>query len=87
MIASTKSVQLPGGPRLSYIEQGDASGCPVLLLHGVSDSCRSFARLLPYLRRLYEFSRFRSAGTATLNARQRGMARMSWQPTWLLSWN
>lgn len=70
MIASTKSVQLPGGPRLSYIEQGDALGCAVaerlsgrsdgrkdgrrylttsVLLHGFSESCRSFARLLPYL--------------------------------------
>lgn len=42
-------VTLRNGMRLEYIEQGAAGGVPVVFLHGVTDSCRSFA---PVLRRL-----------------------------------
>jgi hypothetical protein len=38
MTPTSKSVTLPNGVKLSYAEQGDPSGIPVLLLHGVSDS-------------------------------------------------
>jgi non-heme chloroperoxidase len=34
---------------LPYIEQGDATGVPVLMLHGVTDSWRSFEPVLPHL--------------------------------------
>jgi pimeloyl-ACP methyl ester carboxylesterase len=44
-----KSVELPNRVTLSYVEQGDPSGVPVLLLHGLTDSWRSFERVLPYL--------------------------------------
>jgi non-heme chloroperoxidase len=35
--------------RLPYIEQGDATGVPLLMLHGVTDSWRSFEPVLPHL--------------------------------------
>ena len=44
-----KSVSLPTGVTLHYAEQGQASGVPVLFLHGVTDSWRSFE---PVLRQL-----------------------------------
>lgn len=44
-----ESVELPGGPRLQYVEQGDRSGTPVMLLHGTSDSWRSFEPVLRHL--------------------------------------
>ena len=44
-----ESVELPDGVRLSYVERGDPAGVPVLLLHGVTDSWRSFERVLPHL--------------------------------------
>lgn len=44
-----KSVELTTGVRLPYVEQGDPAGVPVVLLHGLSDSWRSFALLLPHL--------------------------------------
>jgi pimeloyl-ACP methyl ester carboxylesterase len=44
-----KSVVLPGGIRLRYVQHGDGSGIPVLLLHGVTDSWRSFEGVLPHL--------------------------------------
>ena len=44
-----KLIDLPNGIRLSYAEQGEVSGLPVLLLHGVTDSWRSFAPLLSHL--------------------------------------
>ena len=34
---------------LPYVEQGDASGVPVLMLHGATDSWRSFEPVLPHL--------------------------------------
>lgn len=42
-------VALPDGVRLEYVEQGDTGGTPVIFLHGVTDSWRSFE---PVLRRL-----------------------------------
>ena len=44
-----RSVTLRGGLRLPYVEHGDANGAPVLLLHGVTDSWRSFEPVLPHL--------------------------------------
>ena len=49
MRPSIKSVELPGRVRLEYVEQGDPAGVPVLMLHGVTDSWRSFEPLLPHL--------------------------------------
>lgn len=44
-----KSAQLSSGLRLPYVEQGEPSGIPVVMLHGYTDSWRSFERLLPHL--------------------------------------
>lgn len=49
MTRAIQSVELPGGPRLEYVEQGDRSGVPMVLLHGYTDSWRSFELLLPHL--------------------------------------
>ncbi len=48
-MGNIKSVELPTGVKLEYVEQGDFSGVPVLLLHGLSDSWRSFESVLPHL--------------------------------------
>jgi len=42
-----KTATLGNGVTLEYVEQGDRSGLPVLFLHGVTDSWRSFERVLP----------------------------------------
>jgi non-heme chloroperoxidase len=47
--AVERFVELPTGVRLQYIEQGRADGIPVVLLHGVTDSWRSFEPVLPHL--------------------------------------
>jgi non-heme chloroperoxidase len=44
-----KFVTLSTGVRLEYAEHGDRNGTPVVLLHGVTDSWRSFERVLPLL--------------------------------------
>lgn len=44
-----RSVQLSNGIRLQYAEQGASSGIPVILLHGFTDSWRSFEQVLPLL--------------------------------------
>lgn len=49
MTPMTKSVELPNRVKLEYVEQGKPSGVPVVLLHGLTDSWRSFERVLPHL--------------------------------------
>ena len=49
MTFAVKSVMLPSRVRLPYVEQGDPAGVPLLLLHGVTDSWRSFEPVLPHL--------------------------------------
>jgi non-heme chloroperoxidase len=49
MTRSTNSIQLSTGVTLPYVEQGDPSGIPMVLLHGYSDSSRSYDLMLPYL--------------------------------------
>jgi non-heme chloroperoxidase len=44
-----RRVALPNGIRLEVAEQGPADGLPLLLLHGITDSWRSFDPVLPYL--------------------------------------
>jgi non-heme chloroperoxidase len=41
-----QAVELPGRVKLPYVEQGDPSGIPVVLLHAIADSWRSFERVL-----------------------------------------
>jgi len=45
----TKSITLPNGVMLEYAEQGKPSGLPMVFLHGVTDSWRSFEGVLPYV--------------------------------------
>jgi non-heme chloroperoxidase len=45
----TRTAQLSTGVTVPYVEQGDPDGVPVLLLHGYSDSARSFELLLEEL--------------------------------------
>lgn len=46
---TVKSATLPNGLELPYVEQGEGSGVPVVLLHAYADSWRSFDRLLWHL--------------------------------------
>jgi pimeloyl-ACP methyl ester carboxylesterase len=43
------TVELPNKVKLQYVEQGNSSGLPLILLHGYMDSWRSFERVLPHL--------------------------------------
>jgi pimeloyl-ACP methyl ester carboxylesterase len=47
--ATKKSVALPDGETLAYIEMGPARGTAVVLIHGYTDSARDWVPLLPYL--------------------------------------
>ena len=46
---TVQSVALATGVTLPYVEQGDPAGVPVVFLHGLSDSWRSFDPVLPFL--------------------------------------
>ena len=49
MTLAVKSIELSNGVVLSYVEHGDESCVPVVLLHGVTDSWRSFELVFPHL--------------------------------------
>jgi non-heme chloroperoxidase len=44
-----KFVPLTTGVRMEYVERGPADGLPVVFLHGITDSWRSFEHVLPLL--------------------------------------
>ena len=46
-----RSVTLPNGVRLAYVEMGDPDGPPLLLLHGFTDTSRVWTILAPQLVR------------------------------------
>ncbi len=46
---AVKTATLANGLVLPYVERGDPSGTPVIFLHGVTDSWRSFEHVLPLL--------------------------------------
>jgi pimeloyl-ACP methyl ester carboxylesterase len=48
-IARVRSVELPNRLTLQYVEHGRPGGLPVVLLHGITDSWRSFELVLPHL--------------------------------------
>ena len=49
MPIEVKHIELPNGVNLQYAEQGEKSGIPIIFIHGLSDSWRSFERVLPSL--------------------------------------
>jgi pimeloyl-ACP methyl ester carboxylesterase len=46
-----KEIRLSNGLRLSYVELGNPKGEPLLLLHGYTDSSRSWSLVAPHLTR------------------------------------
>ena len=46
-----KQVRLPNGTKIAYVELGDPRGEPVLLLHGYTDTSRSWSLTAPHLSR------------------------------------
>jgi pimeloyl-ACP methyl ester carboxylesterase len=51
--ASKKSIALPDGETLAYIDRGERSGPAVVLIHGYTDSARDWVPMLPYLSKRY----------------------------------
>lgn len=49
----SRFVTLPSGITLHYVVQGDPVGQPIVLIHGLGDSWRSYERVLPLLPAKY----------------------------------
>ena len=47
--AAKKTLALPDGVTLGYLEMGDPGGSPVVLIHGFTDSARDWVPMLPFL--------------------------------------
>lgn len=48
MVLKLKKLLVPNNREFSYIEAGDPLGIPLILLHGLGDSCRTFELLLQH---------------------------------------
>jgi pimeloyl-ACP methyl ester carboxylesterase len=51
--ASKKTMMLPNGETLAYIDRGDRTGPAVVLIHGYTDNARDWVPMLPYLAKNY----------------------------------
>jgi pimeloyl-ACP methyl ester carboxylesterase len=51
--ASKKTVALPDGETLAYIDMGERSGPAVVLIHGYTDNARDWVPMLPYVSKRY----------------------------------
>jgi pimeloyl-ACP methyl ester carboxylesterase len=51
--AMKKSVALPDGVTLAYIDTGNPTGPPVVLIHGYTDNARDWVPVLPYLSKRF----------------------------------
>jgi pimeloyl-ACP methyl ester carboxylesterase len=51
--ASKKTIALPNGETLAYIDRGERAGPVVVLIHGYTDNARDWVPMLPYLSKRY----------------------------------
>jgi pimeloyl-ACP methyl ester carboxylesterase len=51
--ASKKTMALPNGETLAYIDRGEHSGPAVVLIHGYTDNARDWVPMLPYMLKRY----------------------------------
>ncbi|MHB1870339.1 MAG: alpha/beta fold hydrolase [Steroidobacteraceae bacterium] len=51
--AARRTVALPDGIRMAYVELGPRDGTPVVLIHGYTDSDLDWASLVPYLSKRF----------------------------------
>lgn len=51
--ASKKKAVLPDGETLAYVDMGNPSGPPVVMIHGYTDSARDWVPLVPYLSKRF----------------------------------
>jgi pimeloyl-ACP methyl ester carboxylesterase len=51
--ASKKTIALPNGESLAYIDMGEHSGPAVVLIHGYTDNARDWVPMLPYVSKRY----------------------------------
>ncbi len=86
MTHQIQSVTLPGGLRLPYVEHGDPAGVPLILLHGYSDSWRSWELLLAQLPASVHAFALTQRATATPTARRPATAPRTTPPTSPPSW-
>jgi pimeloyl-ACP methyl ester carboxylesterase len=51
--AMKKTVQLPDGVTLAYIDTGNPAGPPVVFIHGYTDNARDWVPVIPYLSKRF----------------------------------
>ena len=81
------TVALENGVTLSYVEQGDPAGLPVVLLHGITDSWRSFEHADAAAAATYRVLAITQRGHGdSAQARRRATTRATLPPTSPCSW-
>lgn len=74
MTSDCKFAALSSGVRLAYVEQGPADGTPIVLLHGLSDSHRSYDLMLPMAPRAWRMLAVTMRGHGLSDKPQSGYA-------------
>jgi pimeloyl-ACP methyl ester carboxylesterase len=67
-------INLKTGIRMHYAEQGDASGEPIILIHGFTDSWFSYSRVLPLLDKKYRVFALDQRGHGDSDRPEKGYA-------------
>ena len=71
---AAQAVRLPGRLTMQYVEQGRGDAVPVVALHGVTDSWRSFEPILPHLPATLHFFALTQRGHGDSEAPASGYA-------------
>jgi pimeloyl-ACP methyl ester carboxylesterase len=78
MIPTPTFVRLPGGPTLEVVDQGPRDGPAFVLLHGITDSWRSFEPVLPLLPRSWRVIALSQRGHGASSKDAAGHATRDW---------
>ena len=81
-----RSITISSGVTLQYAERGGALGIPVVFLHGVTDSWRSFEPILDRLPGTIRAFAITQRGHGNSSKPAKAIATAIWQRTYGLSW-
>ena len=78
---TAETVEFHDGLVIPYLEQGDPDGVPLVLLHGITDSHRSYEPVIAELPHSVRAIAITAAATAMPGSRPPATTARGWRPT------